>query len=321
MKESNLSGLPILITCFNRPDLLRQTLVPLKNSPLPLRIYFHIDGARPVNETDQSFIDTSIAIIEEFAMDRQVQIKVQPMNLGMREAMLSAISWFFSMEEYGLILEEDVVVHPGVLPLVLETLQSNQDNHNVGAISLHNLLPSSLTPINCDAYLTNIVFIWGWGTWRRVWANTRHDLSNVYQRCEETQVKRQIGLFGYFYFLKFLLRKAKSSWDGSFMLSLWERKLKTIHFCESLCTNIGFDERATNTKEVKFGQRVPPADIEFSWQHIRLQSSFDKQFEKKLVSEVFGLNGFRIRTYLFRWYLREYIRFKLKLSSAFNSDH
>ena len=84
--------LPVLVTCFNRPDLLERILTPLNQSKVPLRVYFHVDGARTGNSSDTFSIDVIRMLIEAFAKKRQVHLHFQKSNLGMRMAMINAIT-------------------------------------------------------------------------------------------------------------------------------------------------------------------------------------------------------------------------------------
>lgn len=283
---------------------------------MPLRVYFHVDGARIGNPYDHSSIIEIRNLVDEFSKKHQVILRFQDSNLGMKRAMIYAINWFFQNEEYGLIVEEDVLIHPDSPPLVLDILTKNIDNREIGAISLNNMLPEEFLPKDCDIYASNLVFIWGWATWKRVWTESRLDLDDVFYRMKKIEINRSIGIFAYIYFLKYFLRKARQSWDGSFMLSLWERNLKTIQFVHNLSVNLGFDHRATNTKNSKIIQPPMPVQIKGEWEIMRYQCHASKKLDILIVREIFGVKGLRIKLFYLKWFLHENIKRTLGLPNG-----
>jgi glycosyltransferase involved in cell wall biosynthesis len=303
-----MNELPVLITCYKRPDLLEQSLSSLSKSTIPLKLFFHIDGPRDKHPEDLRAINECKKIINTFCVGKDVKIMSIKENLGLRNAMLSAISWFFSQVEYGLILEEDVVLHPQAFSLVLDALKEFQHDHSIGAVSLHNNLSPRFLSGDFDLYLSHIVFIWGWATWRSRWAVTSKGIDKPYERLLRCYTPSKIGWLGFMFFLRFLLNKAKNSWDGDVQLNYLEMDYRTIHFRKNLALNIGFDDRATHTKLPIF-QRPIEADNIKSLKEMSRNMSPDRYVEKKLIEQVFGLIGTRIKFQYVKWFVKNWHTF------------
>ena len=99
--------LPILLIAFNRIHTTKLVLEQIKEYR-PERIYISVDAAR--NTAEALLVDNVITLIRsKLDWDCRVKYKIAEKNLGCREACTSAIDWFFSYEEYGVILEDDCV--------------------------------------------------------------------------------------------------------------------------------------------------------------------------------------------------------------------
>jgi hypothetical protein len=300
-----VKSLPVLVTCFARPDLLEQSLSSLLNSTTPIQFFFHIDGPRTDHVEDLVAIQKCKDVIEQLCGQQTRQIKCAPNNLGVRNAMLSAISWFFENVEYGLIVEEDIVLHPDAAGLSLSLLEKFEQDFTIGAISLHNNLPEKFIHHNSDLFVSNLLFVWGWATWKNRWVVTSGGIANPFQRLLSCKFHHRVGLFGFLYFLRFLNHKAKFSWDGDLLLTFWENNFRTILSRHNLAWNIGFDERATHTK-IPIRQRKVYDKSLNNFSDLELLKDTNTDLEKLLINEVFGLKGFRTKFQYLKWFVKNF---------------
>jgi hypothetical protein len=222
--------------------------------------------------------------------------------------MLAAITWFFEFVESGLIIEEDVVIHPGATKLIFSLLEEFSNDKTIGAISLHNNLPKKFTDYETDMYLSHITFLWGWATWRNRWACVSGGIDNAYLRLTKVKIRKKIGTMGFLYFLRFLNYKARNSWDGDLQLNYWELGYRTIHFKENLAYNMGFDSRATHTKNPIEQRQIYIGELLDSNQMSRNLST-RISYERNLVKYVFGLSGVRTRFQYLKWFIKNFFSF------------
>jgi hypothetical protein len=309
-----LNTLPVLVTCFSRPDLLELTLKSLRESEIPIQLFVHIDGPRKDFPGDYFSIEECKRVIDSLFAPDCIEIKCLDHNLGVRHAMLSAIDWFFEFVEYGLIVEEDVIIHHEATKLILPLLSEFSNDFTIGAISLHNNLPEKYLENVCELYLSNFTFLWGWATWKSRWLCTSGGIENAYSRLVKSKIRHKIGVFGFLYSLKFLTFKAKYSWDGDLQLNYWEKGYRTIHFKKNLAWNIGFDERATHTKKPIQQRQIFSGDFD---DHTMMSRDLETKIslEKKYTKYVFGIKGIRLKFQYFKWFVRTWslLKFESKL--------
>ena len=87
--------IPVLITGFNRPELLKRTLERVLSVEGLGKLYVHIDGPRFNNKQDLIDISECISIINSTNSGITINTKIQHKNLGCEKGMKHAIDWFF----------------------------------------------------------------------------------------------------------------------------------------------------------------------------------------------------------------------------------
>ena len=88
-------------------------------------------------------------------------------NYGCAKAVSNAIDWFFENEEYGCIIEDDVVVSQDFFTLCEDLLPRYKDENRIMQISARNT--SFRTDINNKYVYAQCFHCWGWATWKRAW--------------------------------------------------------------------------------------------------------------------------------------------------------
>ena len=138
MKQSHFIDTPILIIFFNRPDCLKQLLLGLVNAGAK-NIYFAADGPRMSSDTDVSKIEACREIAKSFSTCfESVRFLNSEENFGCHTFVPKAISWFFSMEEQGIILEDDCLIDNNFLRFADFALKKYYDVPEIMCISAAN---------------------------------------------------------------------------------------------------------------------------------------------------------------------------------------
>ena len=98
----------ILIIFYNRSSTVTKVLQKVKKIN-PQNIYLFCDG--PKDEKDFQLVDTARKSVDKFLFSKNCKVKKKYLtqNKGLRNGVISAIDWFFSQEENGIILEDDCV--------------------------------------------------------------------------------------------------------------------------------------------------------------------------------------------------------------------
>jgi hypothetical protein len=108
-------------------------------------------------------------LVNEFASSNDLPIEIwsREENLGVAKAIISALDWFYSCEEFGIVLEDDLTVGSDFLDFVSINRPLLEGDERILLLSgnqfdLHRAVHSSRN-------WTNYPLIWGWATTRSKW--------------------------------------------------------------------------------------------------------------------------------------------------------
>ena len=243
---------PILIINFNRPEFTRKVMeVVMELSPSELFIFQ--DGPRE-GRNDEVLLAEVRAIIEKMTegTDTHVHTNYSSTNLGCGPGPATALTWFFSNVEEGIILEDDAIPHPDFFKYAVELLEKYRNDQSVKAIGSMNVDKHKWGDGSYYFSMMNRNLC-SWATWKRAWQSfdiklkrtTRLDLAralrqygcNILEReywCDRLDEVHKDGV-------------GNSSWDMQFFMSIWLQHGKGIIPNVNLSSNIGTVTNATHT--------------------------------------------------------------------------
>ncbi|MDE7397074.1 MAG: nucleotide-diphospho-sugar transferase [Muribaculum sp.] len=180
----------VLFVIFNRRDVALKSFEAIR-AYRPSRLYIAADGPRDGNEADVvKCEETRRAVLDMIDWPCRLSTMMRDSNLGCDRSMYSAISWFFESEEFGVIVEDDIVLSPDFFRLCEVVGPKYADEDRVMAVSAQYL---GRKRVLRDSYgFSASANIWGWATWRRAWAKMDMSMS----RFPEVGLKRHIAAFG-----------------------------------------------------------------------------------------------------------------------------
>jgi len=244
----------VLIMAFNRPDHLRILLMRLREVQ-PSNIYVSIDGPRTSRPGEADKVLECRRLVASIDWPCEVRTNYQDENLGCGLGVSTAISWFFSQVERGIILEDDIIPHPTFFPYCTELLDRYEHDERVFAISGCNFVPAEALSHPQQAYrFSQVPHIWGWATWRRSWQQHQLDIAGWRHQLPPTKLWARSGrsLPASVYWastFELLARKEVDTWDGQLVLASMVSHQLTATSNVNLIENIGFGETATHTVE------------------------------------------------------------------------
>src|SRR5690606_28025389 len=101
-------------------------------------------------------------------------------NLGCKQAVSGAISWFFEQEEMGIILEDDCLPAASFFEYCAFFLDKYQHDERIMQVSGLNF--AGTYPQAGYGYLfSKFGGIWGWATWKRAWEKFTLDAGQYFQ--------------------------------------------------------------------------------------------------------------------------------------------
>ena len=167
----------VLFVVFNRLETVKKTFAAIREAA-PGKFFIAADGPREgvAGESEKC------AAVRQYILDHidwtcEVKTRFLEKNLGCRKAVSSAVDWFFSEVEEGIILEDDCLPGKDFFRYAAEALAFYRDDERVMHIngSVFGLCETSFKE---SAFFYRYAHIWGWASWRRAWKYYDVDVKN-----------------------------------------------------------------------------------------------------------------------------------------------
>lgn len=239
---------PVLFIVFNRIEQTKKVFETIKNQK-PTKLFISSDGAR--NEEERlKVLEIREYLIREVNWKCELHTKFNDSNLGCSIGPSSAITWFFSNVDKGIILEDDCLPNESFFKFCSHYLQMFEQDKSIWHIAGNNLLGNFRSHNNSDIIYSNFNFIWGWATWADRWIYFDSKLSliksdsfidNIFSNKKDQKFWKSI-----FHRVKYS-DSVLTCWDYQWTFTCWEKGGKSIVSSKNLVQNIGFSNDATHT--------------------------------------------------------------------------
>lgn len=240
---------PILLITFNRPDHVRTALTEIRKVQ-PIKLYIAQDGVRANRPDDKAQIMAVRELVKELIdWPCELHTHYSETNLGCGRGPYEAMSWFFEEEEYGIVLEDDIIPHPLFWGYMEELLEKYNDDERIGMVTAHNL-QRYYTRHNSYYFTYEMAGTLGWGTWRRVWKN--FDFKIPYDEQRFVKALRKYSIPRYCIekecvnYKKWLSGSREDCWDYQFDYYLLLNGYLNARANSCLTSHEGDDENATH---------------------------------------------------------------------------
>jgi hypothetical protein len=187
---------PILFLVFNRPETTKFVFESIR-SVKPAKLYICADGPRPNVENDKIHCSAVRKIVSNIDWECEVKTLFRIENKGCGKGVSEAITWFFSNEEEGIILEDDCLPNDSFFYYCSDLLDKYRFDTRIMHIGANNFLDDTISVEN-DIYFSSISHIWGWATWKRAWDSYDFKLQNYTIGDFKLILKKFIILLKYF---------------------------------------------------------------------------------------------------------------------------
>ena len=241
----------VLFLVFNIPDTTRQVFEAIRQAKPP-RLYVAADGPREgkLGEVERVKEVRTIAL----AVDWPCKVKTlfRDKNLGCKEGVSSAITWFFEQEKQGIILEDDCLPHLDFFSFCENLLDRHYSDERIFSITGDNF-QNGIWRGDASYYFSKYTHVWGWASWRRAWKYYRGDInfwpkwktSDAWKKYNFDKIERRYWqkIFDSCY------SKQIETWDYQWVASTWYKNGLTATPNVNLVSNIGHREDATHTHD------------------------------------------------------------------------
>jgi len=268
MTEEQLST-PVLFLIFNRPDTTQQVFNEIRKAK-PEELFIAADGPRDNRPDDIENCKKTREIIRQVDWNCNVSTLFRDNNLGCKLAVSSAIDWFFSQVEEGIILEDDCVPDQSFFLFCQELLERYRDDKRIMMISGDNF-EFGQKRMEYSYYFSRYFHIWGWATWKRAWKYYDVDMKawpEIREKgylndllFEKKIVKYWESIFNLVY------EGLINTWDYQWIFACWIQEGLSITPNKNLISNIGFDIHSTHTVGQTVFSRIPIEIMKFPLIH------------------------------------------------------
>jgi GR25 family glycosyltransferase involved in LPS biosynthesis len=238
---------PVLFLIFNRPDTTKQVFEAIREYR-PKQLFIAADGAR--NEKELKLCNETRDIVKNIDWDCKVETLFREENLGCRNAVSSAIDWFFENVEDGIILEDDCLPNQSFFTFCEDMLDKYKNDENIMHIGGNNFQLGRRVTKN-DYYFSKLNHVWGWATWKKSWQKYQIEMEELEpffknRKIEKIFKNRKIIKYWSDIF-KNVKNKKIDTWAYQWTYSLWLNDGLSILPSKNLVQNIGFNNKATHT--------------------------------------------------------------------------
>jgi hypothetical protein len=249
----------VLFLIYNRPALAQRVFARIREAH-PTRLFVAADGPRNEKPFDAELCKQARKVIDAVDWDCEVMMLFRENNLGCKKAVGSAIDWFFTHVERGIILEDDCLPHPDFFSYCDSLLDYYETDERVSVIAGDNFQDGRKRG-TATYYFSKYNHCWGWATWRRAWQFYRGDLPfwqqwNSSDEWLQTIPDRVERNYWSSIFEK-VRRNEIDSWAYPWTASVWYHGGLTATPNVNLVTNIGFGPDATHTVTAESEEGLP----------------------------------------------------------------
>ena len=244
---------PILFIIFNRPNEAKIVFEAIRRAKPP-KLYISADGPRQGNINDTNLCTLTRLIEKDIDWECKVFINYYDDNIGVDPGVISAIDWFFSKEDEGIILEDDCLPDNSFFEFCDDMLEKYRDDKRVFVISGNNF-QEDIRGAEVSYGFSIYTHTWGWASWKRSWVNQDIHLDS-WPQCKKSGMldslhrSRIIKSFWANLFENIYLKKHKGAcWDYKFLFSCWKDSSLNIIPSVNLISNIGHGKNSTHTKD------------------------------------------------------------------------
>lgn len=243
-----LNDLPVLILAYNRFNKFLRCINTLHFQGVS-NIYISIDG--PKNNSD---IKNQI-LIKRFCQENKLGIKNLKVNFflknnGCRLGPIKGITWFFKENNYGVVLEDDVVISKNCLQSFSDLLQTYKNDSKFMSLSSFNEYCKNDIK---GLYSVPVWRSWGWASWADKWNEhlefskkiKKYSLIRLYNLLpEELKSIDTVNI------IKSCQLNLLDAWDYEFNFTHIVKDYKSLTIGGINNYVYGFDESATHTLDI-----------------------------------------------------------------------
>ena len=291
------TNFPVLICAYSRENEFCNVLSSVISFGSS-RIYINLDGTdNPLIAKSQDTMVSFIKFCRARFPNLEIFVRQSRVNLGAAVSVISSVDWFFSEEQFGLILEDDLEFDNSLFNFVSWGGSQFEQDPDIWMISGSNFFSSS-GELRGKIHFPSYPVTWGWATWRDKWNLMREEIA------KDIKSPSLYAFDPVSNFLQIGALRAKrgllDAWDIPLAEVMRRRRKLSVVPPVNLVRNIGFSKLASNTKAQNYPLDLPIEMLPYviSLNELLLQRSItgrniDYLYEKRVYGITFK-NAFTV---------------------------
>ena len=242
----------VLIIGFQRANEISKVISCVSKFK-PNKIYLAMDGPKDNNNNQKKRCHEARKVaLEKINWDCEIKTKFGKKNLGLRKFIFSSIDWFFTQETEGLILEDDILIHPQFIDFAKELI-FRKDVACISACTFESKLKIINNPNG--SFMSPIPSIWGWYSTSQIWKDFRtKKRKKISPITNFFRLSRSISIWQSFVFsmiIEYMDKGKMESWAYEFLFYCINNNKYAIFPNICMAENIGNTELAENCHSKK----------------------------------------------------------------------
>jgi hypothetical protein len=238
------TNMPILIIGYQRVNSL-ELIINICIKETTSKIFISMDGPPHSNS---ALVDQARMLVADFksAYPDRISLRLSSENVGVGVNVISALDWFFSINSYGVVLEDDCVPHKDFFKYSLSAIEFIKNQDSVWFFS--GFRPQIKEIEEIQYALCSVPLNWGWGTTNEKWTEIRKLITD--QKFENLFLSFFLGPSRVYWNIGYrrIQKGWIDSWDTALAFLMAKKNRFTLIPNCNLISNIGNDEFALNTK-------------------------------------------------------------------------
>lgn len=287
MRKQNSVVPPILLIIFKREQETLRVFESIRQAK-PRKLYIASDGPRSDVEGETELVVKCRNVKNLIDWPCEVLTLFKDDNQGSPVAIPQAIDWFFTHEEFGIILEDDCLPTKSFYPFCAELLELYKFNSEIWCINGSNINYKSENLVDSYTFCSYPI-TWGWACWRDIWLKHNESIFD-YTRKDAISIlalERKSTMVKMYWTTMFTWATRFPNWDYRFGYSIMRNGGMTCTPHTNLVSNIGFGgPYAAHTRNPDDSRGfIPTSEINFPLNHpasISLNNNLDEYLDKFL---------------------------------------
>lgn len=208
-------------------------------------LFIFVDG--PKTQAERSHVNEVISVATNVDGFRSVTLSTSSVNLGLSGSIVSGLDKMLAEHDRLIVIEDDIVVAPGFLKYMNDSLGEYASDSNVASIHGYCYPVKTVLP---RLFFIRGADCWGWGTWARAWTEFNPSGQSLLDRLTSTGQLLDFDLGGsapYSKLLKGQISGANDSWAIRWHASAFLANMLTLYPGQTLVQNIGLDGSGTHS--------------------------------------------------------------------------